>query len=338
MKCIVELFTSKNEINRIKVSSFTKTQDLTETHLIENLTIIIEKKLKEFSFADLITTHSDVLLKQSKKGTISLIYKNKSISNIENDTNLPHNKPKDYIVSVSLPYLKDLGIVDYTGAIKPTMSHKFKQINRFVEIISHHVRMDHSRPIIVDMGSGKGYLTFALHTYFADHLRLVPHISGFELREDLVELCNKISEKYLMEGLHFEAKNIIDADLGEVDVLIALHACDIATDMAIHKGIVSKAKYIVLSPCCHKQIRKEITMKNEITRYGIFEERMAEMITDTIRSLILNHYGYSTQIIEYISSEHTSKNTMIIAKYTNINQSNSLEKVADLKNQYGIGQ
>jgi hypothetical protein len=121
-----------------------------------------------------------------------------------------------------------------------------------------------------------------------------------------------------------------------VDMLIALHACDIATDIAIQKGIQSNASYIILSPCCHKQIRKEITLKNDITKYGIFEERMAEMITDTIRTLILNNFGYKTNIIEYISSEHTSKNTMIIAEFTNIQDHKALDKVAQLKNQYGI--
>jgi Methyltransferase domain len=130
----------------------------------------------------------------------------------------------------------------------------------------------------------------------------------------------------------------LDVELSKIDMLIALHACDIATDMAIQKGILSSAQVILLSPCCHKQIRKEIKIKNDITKFGIYEERMAEMITDTIRSLILNHFGYKTNIIEYISSEHTSKNTMIIAEYNGVSDKDALEKIGKIKAEYGIGQ
>lgn len=335
-KSVLETYVdSRNEV-KLKISNYTKTQDFTETLRLETLSTLLEEKLRNFYFADLLTLQIDLLLKQSKKGQASIIRKTKSTTNLSSVIEKNHNKRKEYLIDAKHTYLYDLGITDQNNQVKPSMFHKFKQINRFVEIISHHVHIKNKYPVVADMGSGKGYLTFALFTFFTDHLQIKPQITGYELRDELVDICNKISEKHLLHGLHFEAGNIIDKELDKVDMLIALHACDTATDMAIYKGILSKASYIILSPCCHKQIRKEISIKNEITKYGIFEERMAEMITDTIRTLILNHFGYKTNIIEYISSEHTSKNTMIIAELGSIKDAKAIDKISYIKNQYGI--
>jgi hypothetical protein len=335
-KSMMETFIDKKNELKLKISNYTKTQDFTETYPIESLTHIIGEKLDQFFFADLFTTSYDLFFKQSKKGQITITRKNKIEDILPTKELNNHNHKKEYLIDSSSSYLYDLGITTQNSQVKPSMFHKFKQINRFIEIISHHVHIKGKNPVIADMGSGKGYLTFALHSYFTQQEHTAPKITGYELRDELVNICNTISDKYQLQGLRFEAGDIIEKELKEVDMLIALHACDIATDIAIQKGIQSNASYIILSPCCHKQIRKEITLKNDITKYGIFEERMAEMITDTIRTLILNNFGYKTNIIEYISSEHTSKNTMIIAEFTNIQDHKALDKVAQLKNQYGI--
>ncbi len=336
-KTNIEVFVDSEGFEKLKISNFSATQDFTEIKTISELSAVINAYSSKYDFIDLYATSYDLFLKKSKKGVVAII-KSKKKHLTPNQVNFGvHNKSKDYFIDASVGYLVDLGICDLNGKVKPSMYHKFRQINRFIEIISHHVVLKSGEPKIVDMGSGKGYLTFALQTYYSDILQQNPKIVGYELREDLVKLCQEITKKHHLSGLHFEASNILEVELSKIDMLIALHACDIATDMAIQKGILSSAQVILLSPCCHKQIRKEIKIKNDITKFGIYEERMAEMITDTIRSLLLNHFGYKTNIIEYISSEHTAKNTMIIAEYNGVSDKDALEKIRKIKAEYGIG-
>jgi hypothetical protein len=195
------------------------------------------------------------------------------------------------------------------------------------------------------MGSGKGYLTFALYDYLSSVMGLQPEITGIELRQNLVDFCNKNARLAGFSGLHFVATDINDFQPERLDMLIALHACDTATDLALAKGILAKVDTIVVAPCCHKQIRKAMDTQNELApvlRYGILEERQAEILTDGIRALLLEANGYKTQVFEFISTEHTAKNVMITAVGTNddprLKQQglNALEKVAALKAGFGI--
>lgn len=336
LKSMITVYSDEKKSRHLKISNFTKTQDITETFLESDLKQIITSKLSEYSFADLFTTQFELLYKKSNKNISTLVKKVKKKTEKEDPVQKDHNNQKNYIIPASEGFLYDLGITDKNGIVKPSMYHKFRQINRFIEIINHHVVLSGNKPVIADMGSGKGYLTFALYTYLVQNSHSEPTITGVDLRPDLIETSNKIAAKYNLSGISFLASDIAEISFHQLDMLIALHACDTATDLAIQKGIMAKAKYIILSPCCHKQIRKEIRIKNEMTQYGIFEERMAEMLTDTIRTLIMNHFGYKTKIIEYISSEHTSKNTMIIAEYTKKPENTALDKINLLKKQYGI--
>jgi len=209
-----------------------------------------------------------------------------------------------------------------------------------VELLSNLIKGDTAISSILDMGSGKGYLTFSLHDYLSKQLNTEINTKGIEIREDLVQKCNAIARKHQMKGLSFQLGNIEDFEVKKAHVVIALHACDIATDMAIAKGIKAQAKYIVVAPCCHKQIRKAMQKSdsklNPLLKYGILKERQAEMITDTIRSLLLESQGYEVNVFEFISSEHTGKNIMLTAKKINRNDGSALEKVKDLKNEFGI--
>jgi hypothetical protein len=194
---------------------------------------------------------------------------------------------------------------------------------------------------IVDMGSGKGYLTFALFDYLKNNVLADPVVTGIEIRKDLVDKCNEISKQCSFEKLSFVNNYIIDSNISNIDVLIALHACDTATDDAIIKAIETKAKLLVVAPCCHKQIRKEMNVVNvlsNITKYGILKERQAELITDTIRALVLELYGYKTKVFEFISSEHTPKNIMISGiKHNNPVKKNKIRfQINDLKKMFGI--
>ena len=192
------------------------------------------------------------------------------------------------------------------------------------------------------MGCGKGYLTFALYDYLHNKIKTTATVYGIEMREDLVNKCNSIAESVGYDKLHFKKGTIQDAVLPSIDMLIALHACDTATDDAIYKGIQANAKVIICAPCCHKQIRRQMAPDNElksITKHGILLERQAEMVTDAIRALLLEANGYKTKVFDFIATEHTPKNVMIVGTKTKdgkVNKAEWLTKVAELKKLFNI--
>lgn len=193
------------------------------------------------------------------------------------------------------------------------------------------------------MGSGKGYLTFALYDFLTNHLGMQPQVTGIELRQNLVDFCNQTARDAGFAGLHFVAQDIADYRPDRLDMLIALHACDTATDLALAKGIHARAGIVVAAPCCHKQIRRDMAARNELApvlRHGILEERQAEIVTDGIRALLLEANGYKTSVFEFISTEHTAKNVMITAvaggEKSSGKKAAALEKVAALKAGFGV--
>ena len=195
------------------------------------------------------------------------------------------------------------------------------------------------------MGSGKGYLTFALYDYLHTILKMDAQVTGVEYREDLVTLCNQIAANSGFDRLNFVQGTIEAYEIDSIDLLIALHACDTATDDAIAKGIKADAQLIVVAPCCHKQIRKEITKgkaANELdflTQHGIFLERQAEMVTDGMRALVMEYFGYKTKAIQFISDAHTPKNVLLIGVKQSISadrQKQILKKIRDTKGYFGI--
>jgi hypothetical protein len=192
------------------------------------------------------------------------------------------------------------------------------------------------------MGSGKGYLTFALYDYLRNKFDTKVCITGVEYRQELVDVCNVISGKAAFDNLVFVQGTIEEAPVEDTDILIALHACDTATDEAIFRGISSGASLIVCAPCCHKQIRNEIKLQNplsQLLKHGILLERQAEIVTDSLRALIMEAYGYKTKVFEFISSEHTSKNVMIIGRkitHSPEKRISVLEHIAQIKAVYGI--
>lgn len=256
---------------------------------------------------------------------------------------LLHDKQKKRILNADALYLKELGVTNAEGNVKKEMHHKYRQINRYVEIIDGILKDAELKQgfTVADMGSGKGYLTFALYEYL-EKKSIASKVSGIELREDLVNKCNHIAELSKYTGLHFRKGNIQDTVLENVDMLIALHACDTATDDAIYKGIKADAKIIICAPCCHKQIRKEMAPANAlkyITKHGILLERQAEMVTDTIRALMLEVHGYKTRVFDFIEEENTPKNVLIVGikgAYSSMHLQENMEKVQELKGLFGI--
>jgi SAM-dependent methyltransferase len=169
---------------------------------------------------------------------------------------------------------------------------------------------------VLDFGCGKGYLTFALHQHLSGRLGLDALVTGVELREDLVRLCSAAAARLATPGLAFERGDVRELAPGEVDIMIALHACDTATDHALHAGVRAGASLIVSAPCCHKQLRPQLGSPSPLgplLRHGIHLGQQAEMLTDGLRALLLEEAGYDTQVFEFVSLEHTSKNKMILA-------------------------
>ena len=293
-----------------------------------------------FRNADLFTTEQDVALNIDKKGASAITLKGPS-QTTPADTR--HNREKNRLLDPAAPWLHALGITNTKGEVLPTAQDKWKQINKFLEIIDSLLRA-HPLPAgarIADMGSGKGYLTFALYDFLTNRLGLQPQVTGIELRQNLVDFCNKTARESNLAGLRFVAEDINAYQTERLDLLIALHACDTATDLALAKGIHAHADIVVVAPCCHKQIRRDMQAHNElapILRHGILEERQAEILTDGIRALLLEANGYKTQVFEFISTEHTAKNIMItaVAGAGSGQRQAALDKVAALKAGFGI--
>ena len=307
--------------------------------------LFIEKQMGEvFLTADLFTTAGDFSLQFNKKADNAQFFIKKTTSKPRHTEGgaLEHNQAKKRLLHPSQPYFHALEITDASGNITPNGQKKFKQIDKYIEIIASLLREAElpEDAHIADFGSGKGYLTFALFDYLKNNLKTNPTISGYELRENLVAFCNNLAQKCSFDDLQFFAQDINNVEMERLDMLIALHACDIATDIAIAKGIKAGAKVIVVAPCCHKQLRKELNVKNEmqpLLKYGILEERQAELLTDGIRALLLESKGYKTKVFEFVSTEHTPKNVMIVGIKTDKPKVAAVAQVEAIKKHYGIG-
>jgi tRNA A58 N-methylase Trm61 len=320
------------------------TKDITKNFDTKESSILIAKMLEdEFYNADLFTTENDFHLSFKKNNTSFTGIKPATLT--AGTFLQQHDKQKVRIVKTANNiYLKQLGITTAEGLVKKDMQDKYKQINRYIEIIDGIVKdlRFNSQIEVADMGSGKGYLTFALYDYLVNNLSLSATVTGIELRQELVEKCNGIALAAGFKNLIFKGGSIKDSVLPDIDILIALHACDTATDDAISTGIKAGAKVIICAPCCHKQIRKQMQPANEmkaITKHGILLERQAEIATDAIRALLLEAAGYKTSVFEFIATEHTPKNVMIAAiKSGKENEAakTALDKAAALKSVFGI--
>ena len=300
----------------------------------------------EFRHLTLFTLNNDIVFEYLNKDKTTLRKNNPSQQQLPS---LEHNNQKNRLIdSNGKSYLHLLKITDEKGKVIPSSQDKYKQINHYVELLSPLIKNLPKRDVfnVLDMGAGKGYLTFALYDYLTQALHLKAQVTGVEYRKDLVDLCNTIAKKSNFDDLKFTQGTIMDFDAAGANVLIALHACDTATDDAIYKGIKANADLIVVAPCCHKQIRRELEKhktKNDLDfliKHGIFMERQAEMVTDGLRSLILEYFGYSTKVFQFISDAHTPKNVMIVAEKktkTDIQKQEILKKINDSKQYFGIG-
>ena len=295
------------------------TRDVTKNlPVADGLNLLHELVGSSFSHANLLASTEEVQLLTSKKGKRSLSRAPAAqVADAQPDA---HDRAKHRLIAQDRPFLTALGVTDAQHQVVPAMSRKWKQINKFVEVFSHALAASPlaqaDRIRVVDFGSGKGYLTFAVH----DHLSNLPgrqaQVTGIELRPDMVSLCNAAVAKLGLRGLAFEQGDVRTYAPGALDVMIALHACDTATDHAIHLGLRAGAAIILCSPCCHKELRPQLLsphLLRPILQHGVHLGQQAEMLTDGLRAMLLDACGYETQVFEFVSLEHTQKNKMILA-------------------------
>ena len=324
-----------------------KTKDITKNYGFAEAIDLLNELMgyKSFRFGRLATLNFDEQI-QFFKSRMATKKMTPSASALPSKA---HDKAKNRkIEAKGKTYLHELGITDAAGKVYKNAQDKYRQINNYIEILSALLKDLPLRESthIVDMGAGKGYLTFALYDYLNHVLKHPARVVGVEFRKNLVDFCNVVARKSQFQALQFEEGTIENYEPDfDIHVLIALHACDTATDEAIFKGINGQADLIVVAPCCHHQIRKEIEKskpQNELhflLKHGIFMERQAEMVTDGIRALILEYYGYSTKVFEFVSDAHTPKNVLVVGKKRKTPPKDTakiLAQIQEIKRYFGI--
>ena len=320
-----------------------KTNDVTKNYTLNEALPIVQGFLQQCKQANLMTNEHELQLKKNKKKDMLTVSKQQPISS-KTAEQQGHDRTKYRYVDQNSYFLQPLGITDVKAQIIPSMSRKWKQINKFVEIFSGALEQlpNHQQALkIVDFGSGKGYLTFALYDYLAKN-KTTPFVTGVELNDKMVKFCHDVAQQSDFTQLDFFQGDVRTYHPETLDVMIALHACDVATDFAIHTGIRLNAQMIMCAPCCHKELRPQLQspiVLQPMLQFGIHAGQQSEMLTDTIRALLLKAYGYETKVFEFVALEHTSKNKMILATkrkdYIEPDQA-VLAQIQALKAMYGI--
>lgn len=259
---------------------------------------------------------------------------------------LSHNREKSYILAEgeNIPALVDLGVFSADFHIVKAKYDKYKQINRFIELVDQAISKDgREKFTILDFGCGKSYLTFILYYYLTVKRGVEAEIIGYDIKEDVVEKCGAIAEKYGYSGLHFVRADVSRDALYDkhIDMIVTLHACDTATDYALFCALSKKADYIFSVPCCQHEVNLSIKKGGELDiflEHGIIKERMCSLLTDSIRADVLEDMGYKVDLIEFIDFEHSPKNIMLRAVRNGKTGSGRIERAKELAVRYGFEQ
>ncbi|HNC99588.1 MAG TPA: SAM-dependent methyltransferase, partial [Myxococcota bacterium] len=295
------------------------TKDITVNYPVDQAAAAVEKLLSAtFANGHLFTTTGDFELRSNKKGVARF---SRHPATFTEAPVAAHDRSKRYVLDpAKAPYLAELGITTPEGHIKSDKADKYRQMQNIIKILDGVVADSslRGRPTlrVIDMGCGKGYLTFALHDYFNHHLCIPTEVIGVDRNVELMAFCNDVAQKTKAEGLHFEVSGVEDFEVGQVDLLVALHACDVATDIALYKGIVGGAGIVMAVPCCQKELRPQFKAPRDelpLLKHDTFKDRYSQMLTDALRGLLMESQGYQTRVIEFISDAHTHRNVMIVA-------------------------
>lgn len=325
----------KNEIE-YQVSEFVGRKVLHSNHSAADVKKkIIDYMTEDFKQAQINMTDAAATILSSKSKTLTCKYKKAGQLKVQRD--LSHNRTKKYIIQEGKPvaFMIDLGVMGQDGKIIRTRYDKFRQINRFLEYIEDILpKLDKERELtIIDFGCGKSYLTFAMYYYLKELKGYNIRIIGLDLKADVIEHCNELRTRYGYDKLDFYVGDIATyKDVDKVDMVVTLHACDIATDYALAKAVKWGAEVILSVPCCQHEANR--TIKSDILSpvmdYGILKERMAAIVTDAAGAKLLTANGYDTQILEFIDMEHTPKNLLIRAVKGGKEDISAREKTKDM--------
>jgi hypothetical protein len=302
-----------NSINDFKVeyrlSKHNDIKTVTATDLLEE---IEAEYLNNFKQVHLKLNNQDIQILFNKKRVAKIISKK-----VENTSKVKHNRDKKYLIPDGEPctFLFEIGVMDRAGRVKPNYYKKFRQINRFLEMVDDLYKNEELESIhAVDFGCGKSYLTFALFHYFQNIKKIKTNITGIDLKQEVIDHCNDIALRLDYSGLKFAHGFIHDFKTDkDVDFVVTLHACDTATDDAILFSLANNAKNMIFVPCCQHELNKQLkSVANKmLLESGLFRDRMCSLVTDTVRAKLLEALGFKVQIMEFITLEHTAKNVML---------------------------
>lgn len=328
--------------NGYRAEQFTEKQAFHINLSDGELCAFLKQNINEYLQINAWTESIEHIILISKKGKVS--YKKKRTEQ-KKEILTSHNRKKQYIIEEGtiVPPLVDMGIFTKEGKVVRTMYDKFRQINRFIELINDEIKDRGYKKInIIDFGCGKSYLTFIVYYYLTEIMNIDAHITGLDLKADVIEECNKAAKRYGYSGLRFEIGDINGYKTEEKpDMVITLHACDTATDFALYNAVSWGADLIFSVPCCQHELNSQMQSDklSILTRYGIIKERTAALMTDAIRGNLLQYMGYSVQLLEFVDMSHTPKNILIRAVKTNIPKKakdKALEEVKALINEFGF--
>lgn len=313
-----------------------------ESSLFSNF--LLESVLPYYKQITLFTSGNTIAYSINKAGKVK---KSQTSNNLQSqNTVLGNNRQKNYILKEgeNIPALVELGVFTKEYKIVASKYDKFKQINRFVELIDDAYKNSSEENLtILDFGCGKSYLTFIVYYYFNVIKKMNVKIIGYDLKADVVNHCNQIAKKYDYTGLEFVVSDITKDNLTDmkIDMIITLHACDIATDYALYYAISKGVKNIFSVPCCQHEINGSITQGGDfdlLIKYGLIKERFSALLTDSIRATILESYGYDVDVIDFVDLSHTPKNLMLRAKKCKKTNLTKLDSIYQLQDTYKFSQ
>lgn len=330
------------ENSMMQIELFTKTQSFAHNYNYDEFSEIINTiMLDSFFQLNIITNEYNYSFKYTKKNhLLSNKIKNKEIKTL---LNVSHNKQKKYILNDGniIPPFVDLGVMTQDGKIVPSYYDKYRQINRFLEIIDDTIKDFKEKELnIIDFGCGKSYLTFIVYYYLVNIKKIKTNIIGLDLKADVIKKCNEIAKNYGYNSLNFEIGDIsLYKPHFRVDLIITLHACDVATDYAMYHAIKLHSKYLLSVPCCQHEINNQIKKSSSfLASYGIVKERMSALLTDTIRAKLLEYSGYNVDILEFVDFDASPKNLLVRAKYTGNSNAKALDEVNQILDEFKIVQ